>query len=115
MDYQQFSVTSAVDKTQYECQFRTLITGIAPRHSDTADVKFMVNGKPVVVALPLVAFSLFREHTGETLTDAEVIQIAAEILKESLEKEGLGEDRMVVPTGQRTVDLAGKIHSPVAG
>ncbi len=115
MDYKEFSVTSGMDGTQYECRFRNLITGIAPRHSDTVDIKFLANGKPIVVALPLVALSEFRKRTGAALTDAEVIQIAALVLKGTLEKEGLGEDRMVVPPAEQTIALAEKVHSLVVG
>ncbi len=111
MDYQEFTVRSGIGGTPYECRFRNLITGISPRHSDTADIKFLVNGKPAVVALPLAALAEIRKRAGQPLTDAEVIRIAALVLKETLEKEGVGEDRMVVASAERTVALAGQIHS----
>ena len=111
MEFPSFSVPSPLGGEPYECRYRNLITGITPRHSDTVDVQFLVNGEPVVVALSLAAFAEYRAQTGEALTDPEVIHIAALCLQDALEKEGLSEDRMVVPSHARTMELAEKIHS----
>lgn len=111
MEYPDFSVQSALGGERFECRFRNLSTGITPRHSDTVDVQFLVNGEPAVVALSLAAFAEYRALTGEALTDPEVMHIAALCLEDALEKEGLSEDRMVVPTHARTMELAEKIHS----
>jgi hypothetical protein len=111
MEYPSFSVQSGLTGERFECRFRNLKTGITPRHSDTVDVQFLVNGVPVVVALSLAAFAEYRTLTGETLTDPEVMHIAAICLEDVLEKEGLSEDRVVVPTHARTMELAEKIHS----
>ncbi len=111
MEFPAFTVTSSIDGTQFEIRFHNLITGISPRHSDTVDVEFFVNGKPAVVALSLAAFAEHAKHTELALTDPEVMHVAALALKEVLEKEGLGEDRMVVPSYERTVELAAKAHA----
>lgn len=114
MEYEDFSVTSGFDQKRYHCRFYNLMTGISLRHSDTVDVKFLVDGKPVVIALPHAALSEYRQHTRQVLTDAETIQMAGLFLKKTLEKEGLDEDRMLVPSIQQTMDLAGVIHSAPA-
>ena len=111
MSYEEFSVVSGVDGKRTDCRFYTLKTGISPRHSDTVDVKFLMNGNPVVIALPHTAFAEYRHRTGNPLTDVRAIQIAGLFLKELLEKEGLDEDRLLVPSTQQTLDLAEKIHS----
>jgi len=114
MSYEEFSVVSGVDGKRYDCRFYTLMTAISPRHSDTVDVKFLVNGKPVVMALPHTAFAEYRHRTGSPLTDVKAIQIAGLFLKERLEKEGLEEDRLLAPSTQQTLDLAAAIQSAPA-
>src|SRR6266436_2480221 len=109
MEYPSFAVESPQGGEPFECRFRNLSTGITPRHSDTVDVEFLVNGEPAVVALSLATFAEYRAMTGEALTDPEVMHIAALCLQDALEQEGLSEDRMVVPTHARTMELAEKI------
>ena len=70
-----------------DCNFHTLTTGIAPRHSDTVDVKFMIGGCAVVVALPHRAFAEFKKTSGRPLTDREAIDAAGYILKALIERE----------------------------
>ena len=52
MAYEEFSASSPASGKTYRCRFHTLMTGISLRHSDTVDVKFLVDGKGVVIALP---------------------------------------------------------------
>lgn len=111
MEYPPFSVQSALTGEHFECRFRNLKTGITPRHSDTVDVQFLVNGEPAVVALSLAAFAEYRAMTGEALTDPEIMHIAAICLEVVLEKGGLSQDRVVVPSHARTMELAEKIHA----
>jgi hypothetical protein len=115
MNYEEFSVTFGVGGKRYDCRFYTLITGISPRHSDSVDVKFLVNGKGAVVALPHAGFAEYKQRAGRPLTDGEAIQIAGLFLKECLQKEGLDEDRMLVPSTQQLLTLAEAIDSVVSG
>ena len=113
MDSQEFEVTSSLDRKSYRCRFYTLITGIATRHSDTVDVKFLVNGKGVVIALPHTAWVEHQQRTGHPLTDSDAIQIAGLFLKELLERGEPIEEPFLTPTVQQTLDLAARIHSSV--
>src|SRR3954470_250750 len=106
MDYNEFIVTSPMDGTRFECRFSKLIVGIATRHSDSIDVKFLVNGKPVWVAVPLPSLADLRTRSGHALTDPEVMELAALCLKETLENEGIQDDRRVTPSAQRTLTIA---------
>jgi hypothetical protein len=115
VDYIEFIVTSPMDGTRFECRFSKLIVGIATRHSDSVDVKFLVNGRPVWVAVPLPALSELRTRNGRALTDPEVIELAALCLTETLENEGLQDDRMVTPSSERTLRLAEKLVTTRAG
>ncbi len=114
MSYEEFSVRSPVGAQTYHCQFHTLTTGISPRHSDTVDVKFLVNGKGVVIALPHTAFVEHQRRTSLSLGDANAIQIAGCFLRELLEKGESIEDRPLVLTTDETLRLAERLRSPAS-
>lgn len=86
MSYTSFQIGPAGSPQKYDCNFHTLTTGIAPRHSDTVDVKFMVGGHPVVVALPHQAFAEFKLSAHRPLTDREAIEAAGFVLKSLIER-----------------------------
>ena len=110
MNCEEFSVVAGVGGKRYDCRFFKLITGISPRHSDTVDVQFLVNGAKAVVALPHPAFAQVRERTGRPLTDVQAIEMAAQFLKETIEKEGWIENRMLLPSAEQTLNLAASLH-----
>ena len=114
MDFLEFEVTSSLDGKTYRCRFYTLTTAIATRHSDTVDVKFLVNGKGVVVALPHPAWAEQQRRTGHFLTDSDAIQIAALFLRELLERGEPIEEPFLPPTVQQTLELAEKIHASLS-
>ncbi|MBI2815872.1 MAG: hypothetical protein HYX72_02920 [Acidobacteria bacterium] len=111
MDYNEFVVSSPMDGTRFECRFSKIIVGIAPRHSDSVDVKFLVNGRPVWVAVPLPALAELGRRNRQALSDPEVIELAALSLRKTLENEGVQEDRMIVPSDERIIALAEKLTS----
>ena len=115
MAYEEFTVVSSFDKTTYRCRFHTLATGISPRHSDTVDVKFLLNGKGVVIALPHAALSEYRQRSGRVLTDADTIQMAGLFLKELLERGEPVEGPFLLVPPDEAVRLAGRVNSPVGG
>lgn len=82
-----FDVTSKLTGKAYPCRFSHLWNGIATRHSDTIDTKFLVDGKGVVIGLAHTAFVEFRRRAGRDLTDREASYVAAEYLRERLEEE----------------------------
>jgi hypothetical protein len=106
MDVREFEVRSPLDGTVYRCRFHNLIIGIAPRHSDTIDVKFLVNGTPVVLALPHVAFAEYREKHGRPLTDQDAVRIAGLSLKQLLERAERVDQPLITLTRQQTLALA---------
>ena len=110
MNYEEFSVVSSMGGQRYNCRFYKLITAISLRHSDTVDVQFLVNGQKATVSLPHEAFAKYRERAGRPLTDAEAVQTAGLFLKEILEKDGWEENRLLLPSTQQTMALAGTIH-----
>lgn len=82
-----FDVPSKVTDYRYRCHFSHCFNGIATRHSDTMDCKFVVDGKGVLLGLAHPGFVTFREKAGRNLSDREASYIAAEYLRERLEQE----------------------------
>ena len=111
VDYEEFLVHSPLEGEAYQCRFHTLVTGISLRHSDTVDVKFLVNGTGVVLALPHAAFAEYRRKTGRALTDRDAIQIAGLALKELLERGERVDTPLLTLSGEQTLELAEQIHS----
>ena len=82
-----FEVTSKLTGKAYSCRFSHLWNGMATRHSDTIDTKFLVDGEGVVLRLAHTAFAEFQRRAGRDLTDREASYVAAEFLRERLEEE----------------------------
>src|SRR5450755_2825500 len=83
----EFDVTSRLTDHAYHCRFSHLWNGVATRHSDTVDTKFLVDGTGAVVGLAHTGFISFVEKTGRDLSDREASYIAAQYLREQLEQE----------------------------
>ena len=114
MGYEEFSVSSPREAETRHCRFHTLTTGISPRHSVTVDVKFLVNGKGIVLALPHTAFAEFRRQTGRSLTDSDAIQIAGLFLKGLLERGDPLEELLLQLSVEETLELARRIPTTVS-
>lgn len=70
-----------------------MIVAIATRHADAVDIKFLVDGRKVWVALPHPAWVEYEKRTGKTITDSLAQEIAGHYLKTALEAgEGLGRE-----------------------
>ena len=109
MEHLDFVAHSGLGNQDYHCRFVYLQTAISLRHSDTIDVKFLVNGTGVVVALPHTAWGEYQKKKNQALTDEQAAQVAATLLREALERGdnvGLLE---LNPTAQRVVELASQL------
>ncbi len=82
-----FDVVSPLTGQSYQVRFSHLWNGIATRHADTVDTKFLVDGRAAIVGLAHTGFVQFRARAGRDLTDREASFVAAEYLKERLEQE----------------------------
>jgi hypothetical protein len=88
-----FTVTDRWSKKQVHCVYQALIVAIATRHADAVDVKFLVDGKTVWVALPHPAWVEYKNRTGRSITDSLAIEIAGHYLRSAIEAgEGLGRE-----------------------
>jgi hypothetical protein len=83
----EFDVSSRLTDQTYHCRFSHLWNGVATRHSDTVDTKFVVDGRGVIVGLSHNGFVQFKKKYGRDLSDREASFIAAHYLREQLEQE----------------------------
>ncbi len=88
-----FTATDRWTKKQVHCVYQALIVAIATRHADAVDVKFLVDGKTVWVALPHPAWVEYKKRTGKAITDSLAVEIAGHYLQSALQAgEGLGRE-----------------------
>src|SRR5947207_15764928 len=107
--YSDFQAFDRWTKKQVHCMYQALIVAVATRHADAVDFKFLVDGRPVWVALPLVAWTEYKKRTGKTITDPLAIAIAGRFLKTALESgEGVGREMysLTVPHALEHLDAA---------
>ncbi len=91
--YKDFHATDRWTKKQVHCLYQALIVAVATRHADAVDIKFLVDGRPVWVALPLPAWAEYQKRTKRMITDPLAIEIAGHYLKTALETgEGVGRE-----------------------
>jgi hypothetical protein len=69
--------------------YQALIVAIATRHADAVDIKFLVDGHPVWIALPHPAWVEYNKRTGKVITDPLAVEAAGHYLKQAVEQ---GED-----------------------
>ncbi len=109
--YKNFTATDRWTKQPVHCIYQALIVAIATRHADAVDVKFLVGGRPVWVALPHPAWIEYKNRTGRAITDALAIDIAGHFIKSALEAgEGVGRE-MYSLTVAETLKLLNKVVS----
>jgi hypothetical protein len=91
--YSDFEAIDRWTKKEVHCIYQALIVAIATRHADAVDIKFLMGGRPVWVALPHPAWVEYKSRTGKLITDSLAIEIAGHYLKTALESgEGVGRE-----------------------
>lgn len=90
--YEDFTVTDPLTQRAFHCEFQCLMVGVATRHSDTVDFKFLVNGEGVWLGLPHPAWVEFQRRSGVALSDRMAVDLAGCYLKQAIES-GLGAER----------------------
>jgi hypothetical protein len=83
--YDDFHVKDRWSGQDVHCIYQALIVAIATRHADAVDIKFLVSGRPVWIALPHPAWGEYNKRTGKVLTDPLAIQTAGHYLKQAIE------------------------------
>ena len=91
--FENFTATDRWTKKQVHCVYQAIIVAIATRHADAVDIKFLVDGHTVWVALPHPAWVEYKKRTGTLITDSLAVEIAGHYLKSALEAgEGVGRE-----------------------
>lgn len=83
--------------------YQALIVAIATRHADAVDVKFLVDGHPVWIALPHPAWPEYQKRTGKIITDPLCVETAGHFLKESIENGEYSGQEMLTTTVPETL------------
>ena len=116
--YSDFTAVDRWSKKEVHCIYQALIVAIATRHADAIDIKFLVGGKPVWVALPHPAWVEYKNRTGKLITDMLAIEIAGHYLKTALESgEGAGREMysLTVDEALRHLDaVVASVETPAA-
>ena len=84
--YEDFQAADHWTGEELHCTWKGNIVAIATRHADAVDVLFLVNGRSLVIAMPLPAWVEFRKRSGgNVITDYLAAQIAGHYLKQAIE------------------------------
>src|SRR3569833_1288865 len=83
--YEVFTVTDRWTGEELHCQWRATMVAIATRHADATDIRFAVNGRPVRLAIPNMAWVVQRRRNVYVITDYLAAQIAGRYLKQAIE------------------------------
>jgi len=109
--YRDFHALDRWTKKQVHVLYQALIVAVATRHADAVDIKFLVDGRPVWVALPLPAWDEYKKRTGKTITDPLAIEIAGHFLQTALESgEGVGREMYSLTVPQALEHLEGVVN-----
>jgi hypothetical protein len=113
-----FTATDRWTKKKVHVLYQALIVAIATRHADAVDIKFLVDGRPVWVALPHAAWVEYKRRSGKMITDPLAKEIAGHFLKTALESgEGLGREMYGLTVEQTLAHLeaiVSEAESPAA-
>ena len=108
--FENFHAVDRWSKKEVHCMYQALIVAIATRHADAMDIKFLVDGRPVWVALPMPAWVEYKNQTGKFITDGLAIEIAGRFLKTALESgEGVGREMYSLSVEEALRQLEGMV------
>ena len=108
-----FTATDRWTKKQVHCVYQGLIVAIATRHADAVDIKFLVDGRTLWVALPHPAWVEYKRRTGTVITDQLAVEIAGHYLKTALESgEGVGREMYSLTVEETLKHLEAVVHQP---
>lgn len=83
--YEDFTVTDRWTAEPLHCTWKGTVVAIATRHADATDIRFAVNGRPVWIAMPNLAWVEMKKSTGHVITDRLAAQAAGRYLKTAIE------------------------------
>src|ERR1035438_5819022 len=84
--YEDFNVADRWSGEDLHCRWKGTLVAIATRHADAVDIRFDVNGRPMWIALPLLAWGEQKRRSGKVITDQLAAQIAGRYLTPLVEE-----------------------------
>jgi hypothetical protein len=82
--YEDFVATDRWTSEPLHCVWKGTLVAIATRHADATDIRFAVNGKPVWIAMPNMAWVEQKKRNGKVITDYLAAQAAGRYLKQAI-------------------------------
>ena len=79
--YEDFTIEDHWTGESLHVTWKGTIVAIATRHADATDIRFSVNGRPVWIAMPNLAWVEQKRRTGYVITDYLAAQTAGRYLK----------------------------------
>jgi len=107
--YEDFKVTDRWTGEELHCKWKGTIVAIATRHADATDIRFSVNGKPVWIAMPNLAWVEQKRRTGYVITDYLAAQTAGRYLKRAIESGYDNGREMYTMTVEEVLDHANAV------
>src|SRR5512135_1893309 len=87
--YADFRCIDRWSNKEVHVMYQALIVAVATRHADAVDIKFLVDGHPIWIALPHPAWVEYHKRTGKIVSDPLAVEAAGHYLKWAVES---GED-----------------------
>ena len=83
--YEDFTVDDRWTGETLHITWKGTIVAIATRHADATDIRFAVNGRPLYIAMPNIAWVEHKRRSGYVITDYVAAQAAGRYLKQAIE------------------------------
>ena len=83
--YEDFIASDRWTGEPQHCVWKGTVVAIATRHADATDIRYAVNGRPLWIALPNIAWIEQKKRNGKVITDYLAAQIAGRYLKQAIE------------------------------
>ena len=82
--YEDFVAIDRWTSEPLHCVWKGTIVAIATRHADATDIRFAINGKPLWIAMPNLAWIEQKRRNGKVITDYLAAQAAGRFLQHSI-------------------------------
>src|SRR5665213_4594801 len=107
--YEDFTARDRWTDEALHCVWKGTVVAIATRHADATDIRFAVNGKPVWIAMPNLAWIEQKRRTGFVITDYLAAQTAGRYLKAAIESGYDNGREMYTMTVEEVLDHANAV------
>ena len=107
--FDDFHAQDRWSKTDVHCIYKGLVVAIATRHADATDIRFAVNGKPVWIAMPNLAWVEQKRRTGYVITDYLAAQTAGRYLQHAIQSGYDNGREMYTMTVEEVLDHANAV------